>query len=82
MVLLTFSLTGSTVAFLRKTIFNWFGFDTETAMWLKTITYLVCVFPLYQVLILVYGFLLGQFEFFWNYEKRMIDRMFRRKKKA
>ncbi len=81
LVLLTFTLTGSTVAYLRKSIFLWFGFTPDTPWYVKTVTYILVVFPLYQVLILVYGSILGQFSFFWNYEKKMISR-FRRKRKA
>ncbi len=71
-ILLVFSLTGMTVVFLRKTFFHWFGFDENTPFWIKTITYLLLVFPSYQILILVYGTLLGQFSFFWEKEKKMI----------
>jgi hypothetical protein len=33
------------------------------------------VFPAYQILILVYGFLLGQFDFFWQKEKKLLQRI-------
>lgn len=71
-VLVVFSLAGSSVVFLRKTFFNFLGFDESTSMWLKTITYILFVFPAYQVLLLTYGFVLGQFSFFWEKEKKMV----------
>ena len=74
-VLLVFSLTGSTVVFLRKALFAWVGFDEMTPWWIKTITYLVFVMPAYQVLLLAYGALFGQFQFFWNKEKKLLQRM-------
>ena len=74
-VLLVFSLTGSTVVFLRKALFGWVGFDETTSMWLKTITYIAFVMPAYQVLLLGYGALFGQFRFFWRKEKRLLQRM-------
>ena len=74
-VLLVFSLTGSTVVFLRKALFGWVGFDEMTPWWLKTITYLVFVMPAYQVLLLAYGALFGQFRFFWNKEKKLLKRL-------
>jgi hypothetical protein len=40
-------------------------------MWIKTIAYILFVFPAYQVLLLTYGFILGQFSFFWEKEKKM-----------
>jgi hypothetical protein len=75
LILLTFALTGSTVVILRKTLFNLLGFTDDTPFWLKTVTYLVFVFPAYQILILVYGSLLGQFRFFWEKEKKLLQKL-------
>jgi len=74
-VLLVFSLTGSTVVFLRKTLFTFIGFDENTDFWIKTITYIAFVMPAYQLLLLGYGFVFGQFQFFWNKEKKMLRRI-------
>ncbi|WPP52093.1 DUF6787 family protein [Catalinimonas niigatensis] len=74
-VLLVFSLTGSTVVFIRKAFFGWIGFDETTSMWLKTITYIAFVMPAYQILLLAYGALFGQFTFFWNKEKKMLSKI-------
>lgn len=81
-ILLVFSVTGTTVVYLRKVLFTVLGFDDGTALWLKTITYILFVFPAYQLLILGYGALFGQFEFFWNKEKKLfytIKRLFSKK---
>jgi hypothetical protein len=81
-VLIVFSLTGMTVVLVRPVVFSWFGFDEHTHFWVKAITYLLLIFPMYQILILVYGALLGQFAFFWEKEKKlfnMISRPFRSK---
>jgi hypothetical protein len=74
-ILLVFSLTGSTVVFLRKALFGWLGFGETTAWWVKTIAYLLFVFPAYQLLLLGYGALLGQFRFFWNKEKKLLQKI-------
>lgn len=82
-VLLVFSLTGSTVVILRKALFGVLGFDETTSMWLKTVTYIAFIIPSYQILLLAYGTLFGQFAFFWNKEKKMlagIKKAFSRKK--
>ena len=71
MILLVFSLTGSTVVLIRPLIFEWFNYDGQTSMWIKTVTYIVLIFPMYQILILVFGALLGQFSFFWEKEKKL-----------
>jgi len=71
LILLVFSITGMTVVFLRQAFFELMGFDEQTSFWLKTVAYLLFIFPAYQILILVYGFLLGQFDFFWSKERRL-----------
>ncbi|WP_338392801.1 DUF6787 family protein [Fulvitalea axinellae] len=70
-ILIVFSLTGMTVVRLRKVLFGVIGFDDATPFWIKTVTYILCVFPMYQGLILVYGFIFGQFAFFWEKEKKL-----------
>lgn len=70
-VLITFSLAGSSVVFFRKQLFWLLGYNQDTAMWVKTVTYILFIFPMYQALLLAYGFLLGQFSFFWEKEKKM-----------
>lgn len=71
LILIVFSLTGMTVVLIRPVIFNWFGFDALTPFWIKAVTYVILIFPMYQILILVYGSILGQFSFFWEKEKKL-----------
>ena len=81
-VLAVFTLTGSTVVYIRKFLFAFLEFNEATPFWLKTLTYILFVFPAYQLLLLGYGFLLGQFRFFWGKEKKMLKRiaqLFRKK---
>ena len=73
LVLIVFSLTGMTVVLIRPVIFSWFGFDGQTPFATKSITYILLIFPMYQILILVYGALLGQFAFFWEKEKKLYN---------
>lgn len=72
LILLTFTLAGSTVVYVRKWLFYIFGFDLHTSFWIKALCYLIVVFPAYQLLLLVYGTLLGQFRFFWEKEKMLV----------
>jgi hypothetical protein len=37
------------------------------------------ILPVYNVFLLFYGFVFGQFRFFWNFEKRFFSRFSRRK---
>ena len=82
-ILIVFALTGFTVLELRKVIFTLLGIDETSNGWYKTIIYLIAVLPLYQLLLLFYGFIFGQFRFFWEKEKKLfraIKRIFVRTK--
>lgn len=78
-VLLVFACTGFTVLFIKKPIFNFLGI-TDQKGFLKGLLYLLAILPMYQILLLLYGFIFGQFRFFWEFEKKMFRRMFGRKK--
>lgn len=73
LILIVFSLTGMTVVLVKPLVFALFDFDDSTPFWLKTVTYLSLIFPMYQVLILIYGFIFGQFNFFWEKEKKLFS---------
>lgn len=70
LILIVFSLAGMSIVFVRKPIFNILGIN-EVHITIKTGIYLLIVFPCYQVFLLIYGTLLGQFKFFWDKEKKM-----------
>lgn len=83
MIILTFSLAGSSIGFVRHIVWNLFGFTKETSMWIKVPAYLAMIFPTYQVSLMIFGTLLGQFKFFWAKEKAMLRffaKPFRKKK--
>ena len=82
LILIVFALTGSSVLFLKPLVFKLIGFEHLTG-WKGTALYILLMFPMYQILLLCYGFLLGQFDFFWAKEKKLaslIGRLFIRKK--
>jgi hypothetical protein len=72
-ILLTFILTGTTVMYLKKPILL-FLFGSEIPVWAK-IVYYILILPIYNVILLFYGFLLGQFNFFWEFEKKSIRKL-------
>ena len=71
LVLIVFALTGSSVVFLKPLVFNLFGMEKMVGP-KGFVIYLLLVFPLYMVLLMVYGTLLGQFSFFWKWEKKIL----------
>jgi hypothetical protein len=74
LVLLVFSITGSTTLYMRKLIFGWIGISGETSLWISVPLYVLIIFPVYQILFLLVGALLGQFRFAWEFEKKMLSR--------
>lgn len=81
MVLVVFACTGMTVLYIKKPIFALLGIDMSTGGFYKTVLYLLLVLPLYQLFLLVYGFIFGQFHFFWEKEKQFLRRITGRKAK-
>jgi len=71
MIMLTFSLAGMTIGFERRPIFHALGITPETPFWIKALIYIPLIPPIYQVNLLVFGFLLGQFPFFLEKEKKI-----------
>ncbi len=75
-ILFVFSITGFTALFIAKPILNVLGLPQETTNpWIYRPLRILLIFPFYQVLIVAFGWLFGQFEFFWNFEKKMLSRM-------
>lgn len=72
---IVFGLTGTTTAMLTRYITSWLGMD-ETSFWLWKLLLRVGMLLFgYQVILLTYGFLLGQWAFFWKYEKKLLVRL-------
>lgn len=70
-ICIVFSLAGMSILPTRKWVFHLLHFDGHTPLWLKSIAWLCVVFPTYQLSLLVYGALFGQFRFFWEKEKKL-----------
>ncbi len=73
-ILVVFSVTGSLSLHVRKGAFLLLGINSETELWLRTLLYILIIFPAYYILLLVVGFLFGQFKFAWKFEKKMLGR--------
>jgi hypothetical protein len=74
-IFIVFAITGSTSAWLSKPACFWLGIMKEDFGFWYTPVRLLIIFPLYQVLLVLIGSLLGQFKFFWGFEKKMLKRM-------
>ncbi|MBW3467690.1 DUF6787 family protein [Arthrospiribacter ruber] len=75
LVLVVFACTGFTILFIKKPIFDFLGISMERGGFWKTVLYLLLVLPLYQIILLMWGFVFGQFDFFWEKEKQFFRRI-------
>ncbi len=79
-VLVVFACTGFTVLFIKKPVLH-FLVGAQGDSTIASVLYYLLILPLYNVILLGYGFLLGQFRFFWEFEKRFFYRIFGKSKK-
>lgn len=75
-IFFVFAITGSSASLLSKPFLHLVGVDPQTTSkffyWFLRI---VLIFPFYQILLVFFGFIFGQFNFFWNFEKRMLNNL-------
>jgi hypothetical protein len=80
-IFVVFAITGSSSVYVAKPFLEWVGLERGNfpEVWWSGGAYwtlrLLLIFPFYQVLLILFGWLFGQFQFFWNFEKKMINRM-------
>ena len=72
---LVFGLTGTTTAILTRYVTGWLGMDAGTFWVWKLLLRLFMLLFGYQVILLSYGALLGQWAFFWKYEKKLLIKL-------
>ncbi|MBR9757658.1 MAG: hypothetical protein GYB39_06220 [Algicola sp.] len=74
-VFIVFALTGSTSAYIGKPLLQLLGITKENlnpiVYWLL---FIIIGLIFYQILLVSFGWLFGQFKFFWEFEKKMLRR--------
>lgn len=79
-ILIVFAVTGTSTLYVKEGIFFLLGITGETDLWLRVILYILVILPAYNVMLLIVGFLFGQFRFAWEFEKKMFSRLKFRKR--
>ncbi|MGB3144310.1 MAG: DUF6787 family protein [Maribacter sp.] len=80
-IFIVFAITGSSSVFVAKPFLNFIGLQQSNfpEAWWGGVLYwflrILLIFPFYQILLVIYGFIFGQFKFFWNFEKKMLKRL-------
>ncbi|KAA6439633.1 prolipoprotein diacylglyceryl transferase [Dyadobacter flavalbus] len=81
-ILAVFACTGFSVLYAKRWIFESIGLTKQSPAWIRWTVNILIVLPLYQVILLLWGWIWRKFDFFWAFEKRMFSRigsLFRRK---
>ena len=76
LILIVFAITGSLALYISKPILdlleiNSFVKNKSLYFFLR----LIIIFPIYQITLILVAMFLGQFNFFWQFEKKMIKRL-------
>lgn len=74
-ILCVFAITGFTTAYVSRAITAWAGFTHDTHWLAKLSLRLFVLIVGYQLILLTVAFLLGQFQFFWRFEKKLLQRL-------
>jgi hypothetical protein len=75
-ILLVFSINGSFATLVAKPITAFLGLSLETtSAWIYWPLRILLIFPIYQATLPIFGWLFGQFKFFWDFEKKILSRI-------
>lgn len=70
-IFIGFAITGSTAGKLAGPVTEMVGITEEMGDWVYWPVRIVIIFPVYQVLLVFFGWIFGEFTFFWAFVKRM-----------
>lgn len=74
-IFIVFAITGSSSVFVGRPFINWIGITRDNLYPLFYWTLFILIsLVFYQLLLVIFGWLFGQFNFFWHFEKKMLKR--------
>ena len=80
-IFIVFAITGSSSVKIAKPLLELMGVEITAfeGIFMGSVLYwilrVVIVFPIYQILLLIFGAIFFQFKFFWKFEKKILSRM-------
>ena len=75
-IFLVFAITGSSSVLVGRPIIKFLGINQEHLnAFLYWFLFIIISLIFYQILLVLFGWLFGQFQFFWEFEKKMLRRM-------
>nr|WP_321235435.1 DUF6787 family protein [uncultured Psychroserpens sp.] len=74
-IFIVFAVTGSSSMFVGRPIMELIGITKENLNpFLYWVLFIIIGLIFYQILLVAFGWLFGQFKFFWEFEKKMLKR--------
>jgi hypothetical protein len=80
-IFIVFSITGSMSVKIGQLLLFFFNITPESFLniYFGNVLYwiirVLLIFPVYQVLLILFGALFFQFDFFWNFEKKILKKI-------
>ena len=75
LVFIVFSLTGFGALYIAKPLMGWVGINEGEMPWhVFWPLRILFMMTAYQIILIFFGTLFGQFEYFWRMEKRILKR--------
>ena len=74
-VFLVFSISGSLSVFISEPFLRILKYEQYiTNEFIKIVLRILIIFPIYQLVLIIIGSLFGEFNYFWNFQKRFIKK--------
>ena len=74
-IFIVFAITGSSSVIVGRPIIKLLGISPENLNpFIYWVLFIFTSLIFYQILLVIYGWLFGQFKFFWEFEKKMLGR--------
>jgi hypothetical protein len=75
-ILIVFAITGSASLYISKPLMEFLSISSENMdIYLYWILRFIIVTVVYQFVLLLVAFVFGQFNWFWNFEKKILKKM-------
>lgn len=70
LIMISYSLAGMFILPVKKIIFHAVGINDHTPFWVVVLVYIPLIPPVYQLGLIFFGSILGQFNFVWGQAKK------------
>lgn len=74
-IFLVFAITGSSAAKLAAPLTDFFNITREMGWYIYWPFRILIILPIYKVLLVFFGWVFGEFHFFWSFAMKMLKSM-------